>query len=265
MYMCSFLVWKKTRVWIIASLTLKVTPYMIFIGPVFHNTIKTCLKCVGYCDFEWVENEMCRFAKDMSYQTHCTALIHYTAIDGDLMESFSPKRENCFPSAVCGGSNWKKSLKPMFVETKIGLTRCLRNLQNETRWTSNYFYLNRHYSTTSLSRIGIYGRWVRNWEQSSNTVHPIMGKGQLYRDKRGVLCENSCLFVRFTAIHPIMYDIKLKYQYRNVALCLKVPIWFTYKPFFAIYDDFNLMSYKHMIGWWVISHNSNTCTNFNLV
>ncbi len=42
------------------------TPYMEFIGPVFHYTIETCLKRVGYYGFEWVENEMCRFAEDMS-------------------------------------------------------------------------------------------------------------------------------------------------------------------------------------------------------
>ncbi len=42
------------------------TPYMIYIGPVFYNTIKTRLKTVGYCGYEWVEKEMCRFAEDMS-------------------------------------------------------------------------------------------------------------------------------------------------------------------------------------------------------
>ncbi len=47
------------------------TPYMEFIGSVFHYTIKTCLKRVGYCGYEWVEKEMCRFAEDMSSQTHC--------------------------------------------------------------------------------------------------------------------------------------------------------------------------------------------------
>ncbi len=30
------------------------TPYMVSIGPVFHYTIKTCLKRVGYCGYEWV-------------------------------------------------------------------------------------------------------------------------------------------------------------------------------------------------------------------
>ncbi len=33
------------------------TQYMVYIGPVFHNTIKTCLKTVGYCGYEWVEKE----------------------------------------------------------------------------------------------------------------------------------------------------------------------------------------------------------------
>ncbi len=42
------------------------TPYMVFIDPIFHYTIKTCLKRVGHCGFEWVEKEMCRFAEDMS-------------------------------------------------------------------------------------------------------------------------------------------------------------------------------------------------------
>ncbi len=28
------------------------TPYMVFIGPVFHYTIQTCLKRVGHCDYE---------------------------------------------------------------------------------------------------------------------------------------------------------------------------------------------------------------------
>ncbi len=42
------------------------TPYMVFIDPVFHNTIKTCLKRVGHFGYEWVEKEMCRFAEDMS-------------------------------------------------------------------------------------------------------------------------------------------------------------------------------------------------------
>ncbi len=48
------------------------TPYMVFIGPVFHCTIKTCLMRVWHCGYELVENEMCRFVEDMSSQTHCT-------------------------------------------------------------------------------------------------------------------------------------------------------------------------------------------------
>ncbi len=39
---------------------------MEFIGPVFHYTIKTCLKRVGHCGFEGVEKEMGRFAEGMS-------------------------------------------------------------------------------------------------------------------------------------------------------------------------------------------------------
>ncbi len=67
--MCSFLVWKN------ASLNYRKfdlegnlvgVPYMVYIGPVFHNTNKTCLKTVGHCGYEWVEKEMGRFAEDMS-------------------------------------------------------------------------------------------------------------------------------------------------------------------------------------------------------
>ncbi len=46
------------------------TTYMELIGPVFHNTFKTCLKRVGHGGYEWVEKEMFRFAEDMSKQTH---------------------------------------------------------------------------------------------------------------------------------------------------------------------------------------------------
>ncbi len=68
--MCSFLVWKKARLdyreFEIQGDLVGATPYMVFIGSVFHDTIKTCLKRVGHCGFEWVEKEMCRFAEDMS-------------------------------------------------------------------------------------------------------------------------------------------------------------------------------------------------------
>ncbi len=40
--------------------------YMVFIGPAFHNTIKTCLKRVKQGGYEKLEKEMCRFAEDMS-------------------------------------------------------------------------------------------------------------------------------------------------------------------------------------------------------
>ncbi len=39
---------------------------MVFIGPVFHDTIYICLKRVGHDGYEWVEKEMCRFAEGMS-------------------------------------------------------------------------------------------------------------------------------------------------------------------------------------------------------
>ncbi len=42
------------------------TPYMVFIGPVFHYTNQTCSKTVGHCGYEWVEKEMDWFAEDMS-------------------------------------------------------------------------------------------------------------------------------------------------------------------------------------------------------
>ncbi len=45
---------------------------MVFIGPVFHYTSKTCLKRVWHGGYEWEEKEMCRFAEDMSKQAHCT-------------------------------------------------------------------------------------------------------------------------------------------------------------------------------------------------
>ncbi len=64
--MCSFLSAKKrvfelSRVWPRGG-----TPYIVFIGPVFHYTIKTCLKRVGHCGYEWVEKVTCRFEEDMS-------------------------------------------------------------------------------------------------------------------------------------------------------------------------------------------------------
>ncbi len=72
--MCSFLVWKN------ACLNccefdlegdLVGVPHAWYLSAhFFHNTNKTCLKCVGYCGFEWVEKEMCLFAEDMSSQTH---------------------------------------------------------------------------------------------------------------------------------------------------------------------------------------------------
>ncbi len=67
--MRSFLVWKN------ACLNYGGTSYMVFIGPVFHKTTKTCLKSVGHGGHEWVEKEMCRFADDMSKQTHCTGSV----------------------------------------------------------------------------------------------------------------------------------------------------------------------------------------------
>ncbi len=32
-------------------------PYVVFIGPIFHNTIEACLKRVGHCGYEWVEKK----------------------------------------------------------------------------------------------------------------------------------------------------------------------------------------------------------------
>ncbi len=68
--MCSFLVWKNAclnyREFDLEGDLEGGTPYMVFIGPVFHNTIKTCLKRVGHGGYEWGEKGMCRFAVDMS-------------------------------------------------------------------------------------------------------------------------------------------------------------------------------------------------------
>ncbi len=67
--MCSFLVWKNACLnYLEFDLEgdLVGVPRGVFIGPVFHYTIKTCLKRVAYCGYEWVEKEMCRFAEDMS-------------------------------------------------------------------------------------------------------------------------------------------------------------------------------------------------------
>ncbi len=69
-YMCSFLVWKKrvfelSRVWP-WRWPCGGTPYMVFIGPVYHYTIRTYLKRVGHCGYEWAEKEMGRFVEDMS-------------------------------------------------------------------------------------------------------------------------------------------------------------------------------------------------------
>ncbi len=63
--MCSFLVWKNACL-NYREFDLEGDLVVVFIGPVFHNTIKICVKCLGYCGFEWVEKEMCRFAEDMS-------------------------------------------------------------------------------------------------------------------------------------------------------------------------------------------------------
>ncbi len=68
--MCSILVWKNAcfnyREFDLEGDLVGGTPCVLFIGPVCHTTIKTCLKRVGHCGYEWVENEMGRFAEDMS-------------------------------------------------------------------------------------------------------------------------------------------------------------------------------------------------------
>ncbi len=67
--MCSFLVLKKACL-NYREFDLEVDligyHYMVIIGPVFHNTIKTCLKKVGHGDYEWEEKELCRLTEDMS-------------------------------------------------------------------------------------------------------------------------------------------------------------------------------------------------------
>ncbi len=62
---------------------------MVFIGPVFHYTIKTCLKRVGHYGYEWVENEMCR-------RTHCT-LNRFKSIFVDLIMSYSQTNVDIWP------------------------------------------------------------------------------------------------------------------------------------------------------------------------
>ncbi len=43
---------EKKRVLIIASLTLKETSYVAFVGPIFQNTIETCLNSVEHGGYE---------------------------------------------------------------------------------------------------------------------------------------------------------------------------------------------------------------------
>ncbi len=68
--MCSFLVWKNAclnyREFNLEGDLVGVPHTWYFVGPVFHLIIKTCLKRVWHGGYEWVENEMCRFAEDMS-------------------------------------------------------------------------------------------------------------------------------------------------------------------------------------------------------
>ncbi len=75
--MCSFLVWKNAclnyREFDLEG-DLVGTPCMIFIGLVFHYTIKAYLKRVWHCGYACVEKDMRWFTKNMSKQTHCTSL-----------------------------------------------------------------------------------------------------------------------------------------------------------------------------------------------
>ncbi len=68
--MCSFLVWKNAclnyREFDIEGDLVGAPHTWFFIGPVFHNIIKTCLKMVGYSGYEWDEKEIYRFAEDMN-------------------------------------------------------------------------------------------------------------------------------------------------------------------------------------------------------
>ncbi len=82
---------------------------------------------------------------------------------------------------------------------------------NWNKLTSNYFYFKRHYLTSCLSRIWIYGRWLQNWEQFGNNVLLIMGKVPGYMDKYGVVRE-ICLFVcKFHSNSPnnVQQNIKI--------------------------------------------------------
>ncbi len=41
-------------------------PYVVSIGPIFHNTTEPCLKRIGYVGYEKLKIEMCRLAEDMN-------------------------------------------------------------------------------------------------------------------------------------------------------------------------------------------------------
>ncbi len=44
---------------------------VVFIRSIFQNTTESFLKRVGHVGNELLKNKMCRFAEDMSKQTHC--------------------------------------------------------------------------------------------------------------------------------------------------------------------------------------------------
>ncbi len=67
--MCSFLVWKKAclnyREFDLEG-DLVGVPHTWYLSVQSFIRLKTCLKRVWHCGYEWVEKEMCRFAEDMS-------------------------------------------------------------------------------------------------------------------------------------------------------------------------------------------------------
>ncbi len=79
--MCSFLVWKNAclnyREFDLEGDLVGVPQTWYLSTQSFITPLKNCLKRVGHCGYEWVEKEMCRFAEDMSSQTHCKPKLAY--------------------------------------------------------------------------------------------------------------------------------------------------------------------------------------------
>ncbi len=139
MFICSFLVWKNAclnyREFDLED-DLVGTPCMVFIGPVFHNTNKICLKRVGLCRYEWVGKEMGWFAED---------IVSTVSPRGHFAISISPRQKNFLsvwrnvefvsckisPAThliriLCTPCQWSKRVKILSKRTGIG---CLPDAQ----------------------------------------------------------------------------------------------------------------------------------------